>query len=627
MDTNLLTRSETVDLFKRLAEAPRASSWNAESRTVEVIFSTGAPVERYDSRGAFTEVLDVAGFEGAEGAPVLDHHRRDSFEAMLGSVVSARAIGGKAHATLKLSPHNPVADRIANELADGTRLGVSVGYTVEDWKERTDRKSGRREKIATRWTVREVSLVLVPADRQATTRGESMTVKPAQAKEPEAPVNTPENTVTAPEKEETPAAERAAVNVEIRSIAKITGLDQGWIDKQIDSEASVEEARAAAFEAMKTRAEPTTQIRNTAAEVVTDHTDPEARALVIGEALYARANPGHEISERARGYAHMSTLDVARDCLSTRGISVAGLAPTKLIERALHTTSDFPLILGDAVNRTLRKGYQAAPSGLKRAGRKTTAKDFREKHRLALSAGDGLEKVNEAGEFKSGSLAEAGETYRLLTFGRIFSISRQALVNDDIGAFTDLSRRLGQTAAASEANFLVDLLTENAGLGPTMSDNKKLFHADHGNLANPGTALSVASLSAARTGLRKQTGLKGEAISVTPKYLVVPPELETDAEKLLAQITAAKAEDINPFSGSLELVVEPRLSDGLRWYVAASPAEIDGLEYAYLEGEEGPQIETKAGFEVDGVQIKVRLDFGAGMVEWRSWYANPGSAE
>ena len=125
--------------------------------------------------------------------------------------------------------------------------------------------------------------------------------------------------------------------------------------------------------------------------------------------------------------------------------------------------------------------------------------------------------------------------------------------------------------------------------------------------------------------MRKQVGLTGELISVSPKFLVVAPDLETSAEQLLATIAAAKTQDVNTFSGKLTLIVEPALS-GLTWYVTAAPAEIDGLEYAYLEGHEGPAIETEAGFRIDGIEIKVRLDYGAGFVEHRGWYKNVGAA-
>jgi Mu-like prophage major head subunit gpT len=170
----------------------------------------------------------------------------------------------------------------------------------------------------------------------------------------------------------------------------------------------------------------------------------------------------------------------------------------------------------------------------------------------------------------------------------------------------------------------VDLVTKASGAGPTMSDGKTLFHADHGNIGTAG-APSLTTFAEARQLMRRQTGLSGQPISVTPRVVMVPPELETIAEKELAEIAPARSEDVNPFAGALSVVVEPRLADTGRWYVTAAPSEIDGLEYAYLEGAPGPQIESRNGFEVDGVQIKVRLDFGAGFVDWRGWFTNPGA--
>jgi hypothetical protein len=108
-------------------------------------------------------------------------------------------------------------------------------------------------------------------------------------------------------------------------------------------------------------------------------------------------------------------------------------------------------------------------------------------------------------------------------------------------------------------------------------------------------------------------------IDVTPRFVLVPPDLETDMEKALSAIQATKTNDVNPFA-ALSLVVEPRLASATKWYVVADPAMVDGLEFAYLEGAPGPQIESKVGFEVDGVQTKVRLDFGCGWIDHRGWY-------
>src|SRR5262249_23457797 len=163
----------------------------------------------------------------------------------------------------------------------------------------------------------------------------------------------------------------------------------------------------------------------------------------------------------------------------------------------------------------------------------------------------------------------------------------------EINAFDRLPKMFGIMASALEAQTLANLIISN----PQLSDGKAVFHTGHANLSATADPIGVSSISKARLAMRKQTGLNGaELISVTPKYLWVPSAQETAAEQALAIIAAAKVEDTNPFSGKLTLVVEPRLTSDTAWYISASPAEIDGLEYAYLESEQGPMIETRAGF-------------------------------
>ena len=613
-----------LDIITR-REPLKASTWDSEAWTFEAVLATGTPVERFDSRGTFNEILSLSQTAWPDRVPLLDSHNRESVDRQIGYVDNLQVVGGDLRGRVTLSRHNAQAQRIAAELSDGHTFGVSIGYSVSKWSERKNSGSGRREKIATAWTLMEASLVVIPADHHAGIRGTPMTVKtdPALTPEETAAETPPETTATASEDN------RAAVNTEIRSIARVASLPQEWIDRQIDGGASVEEARAAAFEAMKTRTAKNTEIRNTRVEVIAEHDDIYGRGAAMGEALYQRINPGHTPSERARAYVGLTIPDMARDSLRARGIITTGLSAATVIERALggmHLTSDFPIALGDVVGRTLRDAYKAAPSGIRQFGRKTTSRDFRAKHRIQLSSAPTLEKVNEGGEFTHGTLAEAKESYQVDTFGRIIAVSRQILVNDDLGAFFDFARPMGQAAAAFEAKFLVDLVTTASGVGPTMNDGKALFHAGHGNLDGTGAPPNVTSLTSARTAMRRQKGLANEPISVTPKYLLVPPELETAADQLVAAITAAKTDDVNPFT-RLVPVVEPRLADTSRWYVVADPAEIDGLEYAYLEGQEGPQTITEPGFDVDGLRVRVRLDFGAGFVDWRGWYTNPGAAE
>ncbi|MGR3747794.1 MULTISPECIES: prohead protease/major capsid protein fusion protein [unclassified Paracoccus (in: a-proteobacteria)] len=593
-------------LTRRATLAPATADPGA--RTVEVVWSTGAPVRRRDMAGQYIERLSLdpqaVDLSRLEGASVLDAHRQTAVRDVLGSVRSAAVDSKRGTAFIQFSAR-PEVEPVWQDVLAGILRHVSVGYSVEDWAETTE--NGVRVLTAVRWTPHEISLVPTPADPGAHIRMETEM--------------TDTNTTPAPCEAQT----RAEANAEIRSIARIAGLDQSWIDGQIDGGADPDTARRAAFEALAKRSAPAIRTEQVRVEMGESQDDPALRARQMGEALYARINPRHDLSEPARRYAYATPVDMAKELLTLRGESTMALSPASLVTRALHTTSDFPIILGDTVGRVLRDAYQAAPSGIRRLGRQTTARDFRAVNKIMLGEAPLLEKLNEHGEIKAGTMAEAREAYKVETWARKIGVTRQVLVNDDLGAFADLARRMGQAAAETEARILVTLLEAGSGNGPTMSDGKTLFHADHGNKAGTGAVISDATLSAARLALRTQKGIEDRTIRVTPRNLLVPPALETTAEKWLASIAPATAADVNPFSGSLSLVVEPRLSSATRWYVTADPGEIDGLEFAYLSGAEGPQVESRSGWDVDGVEIRVILDFGAGFIDHRGWFMNAGA--
>ena len=598
--------TDTVTLLTRRADLAPASA-NRDARTVEVIWSTGSPVRRRDMVGQYIERLSLApeavDLSRLQGASVLDAHRQSAVRDVLGSVQSASVDGQRGTALIRFSSR-PEVEPLWQDVLSGILRHVSVGYSVEEWAETAE--NGARLLTAVRWTPHEISLVPTPADPGAHIRMETHMTDTTTPSPPEAQT-------------------RAAINTEIRSIARIAGLDQTWIDGQIDAATDADSARRAAFEALATRSAPTIRTEQVRVEMGDSQDDPALRARQMGEALYARINPRHDLSEPARRYAYATPVDMAKELLTLRGESTMALSPASLVTRALHTTSDFPIILGNTVGRVLRDAYQAAPSGIRRLGRQTSARDFRSVNKIMLGEAPLLEKLNEHGEIKAGTMAEAREAYKIETWAKKIGITRQVLVNDDLGAFADLARRMGQGAAETEARILVTLLEANSGNGPTLSDSKALFHADHGNKATSGAAISDTTLSAARLALRTQKGIEGRVIRVTPKNLLVPPALETVAEKWLATIAPATAADVNPFSGAMSLVVEPRLSSATRWYVTADPSEIDGLEFAYLSGNEGPQVESRSGWDVDGVEIRVILDFGAGFIDHRGWFQNAGA--
>lgn len=594
-----------LDCQTRAAFAPK--SLNREARTVDVILSSGAAVQRHDFDGPYSERLEInpkAIDLSRLPVSLLDTHRQDGVANILGSLIAAKVEGGQLVGTLRISARH---DAILDDIETGVIRSISIGYSVQSYNDKTE-AGGQKVKTATRWTLIEASFVSVPADPLATVRSQPM------------PPTTDTQTITAPT--QAPVQTRAMINGEIRALATTLNLAPSFADGQIDREATIEQARAAAIAEVQTRAAAPGQ------QVTAMHQidSPEAVATRIGEALFSRTNPAHKPSEAARPYMAHTLLDVARDCLTRANVSTNGLNAADMFTRAgQHTTSDFPIILGDTVNRALRAGYATAPATLKTVAKQTTAKDFRNKTSIQLGEAPTLERVNEAGEFKHGTMAEAKESYAIDSFGKIISFSRKAMINDDLGALMDMAGKWGQASIEFEAQFLVNLLIANAGLGPVIGDTNTLFHASHGNLAGSGAVLSEATLSAARLAMRTQKGLAGKPINVAPKFLIVPPHLETTAEKLLATIQATKTGDVNPFGGKMELLVEARLTSATRWYIAADPATIDGLEYAYLQGEEGPQVESRAGFEVDGMQFKVRLDFGAAFLDHRGWYTNAGA--
>jgi hypothetical protein len=231
--------------------------------------------------------------------------------------------------------------------------------------------------------------------------------------------------------------------------------------------------------------------------------------------------------------------------------------------------------------------------------------------------------VPESGEVTFGTRAEAKESFSLRTFARIFSISRQAVINDDLAAFGDAARAWGVAAANVEADVLYDLIS---GDGVELEDDVSLWNATHGNVAGETAALDVDGLSNARKALRDTKGLDGVTpLNLVPKFLLVGSANETQGEKTLATLAAATVDDANPFSGKLTLLVEPRISD-YAWFVFADPVQAEVLSYANLGDATGPQLATRDGWTVLGQEFRAVDDFGAGATGYRGAFKNAGAA-
>lgn len=580
-----------AETYIRRATLPE-NSWDEATHTVRAVISTGAPVMRRDSRGPYTEVLDLSAInpEDLIDAPLLNNHRQAGATDTIGLIKSASRTAQGIEAVLRLSAADDVAP-IRQRIADGTLRSLSIGYSVQQWADSVT--DGQRQRTATAWRINEVSFVNLPADAGAKIRSQDMP-------------DTIDNS---------PVIDRKAANAGIRAVAEAANLDRAWADTAIDDGLSVEEARSRAFEAMTSRTRSMPAIRATAPA----NDDPTVILARRQDALYARMT-GTAPKDECRAYVHESLLDTAKAILIERGQSIIGLSRDEVLYRAQHSTSDFPNLLTGTGQRVLLDAYAAAATPLKTVCRQGSRTDFRTGSALRISGLQRLQKVAEGGEIKAQTRAEAVESYGLSSYGSTFSLTRQAIVNDDLGAFKDWGNAAGKAAADTEADELVSLLTLNSD-GPAMQDGKKLFHTAHGNLATAASALSIDSLSAARLAMRTQKGIAGEVIGITPKYLLVGPALETAAESLLTSITPNSTEDVNPFGGKLQLLVEPRLT-GNGWYVFS---DLPVIEYSYLSGAPGPQIASREGWDVLGMEYRVVLDFGCGATDWRGAYRNAGA--
>ncbi|MFA7521295.1 MAG: ClpP-like prohead protease/major capsid protein fusion protein [Halothiobacillaceae bacterium] len=319
----------------------------------------------------------------------------------------------------------------------------------------------------------------------------------------------------------------------------------------------------------------------------------------------------------------MSTVDIARTFLSQRGRSIRSSKPSAIIKAAM-TTSDLPDLLENVANKGLMNGFRESEAATHRIWtRQGMLTDFKPASRAAMSEAPSLDIVPENAEYKNGALSDAKETIRLDTYGKIVSVSRQMLVNDDLGELARLPFAMGQAAARKEADLVYGLLTKN----PQMRDGNTLFGSAH---ANKGTAaaLSVESLGEARKLMRLQKGLAGEStLNTSPRFLIVPASLETAAEQLLAAIRPSTVSEVVPnWVQGLTLVVDSRL-DGdseTAWYLAANPEQVDTIEVARLDGD-GVSTESNEGFFVDRTDFKVRLDVGAAVLDWRGLVMNEGA--
>ncbi len=555
--------------------APRFGDYDEGAYTFKAIVATNTPVQRRDQKGPFLEVLDPAGliFDPTHDLPLLENHMQ-SARSICGAVRELKIDGPSVKATIHLSNADDL-EPIRQRLKDGSLKSVSAGYRVHRWDESRDPAIGQRTKTATKWEILEVSLVAIPADPNATIQ----------------------RSLTMP-------FDLNTRNQLIETLRSACGLASNWGEDLGEEAVTDDQVREAARDAMTQRAAPAIRVQTRSND------NPAEVQTRAADALAFRMGSG-SLPDASREFVNMSLMEHARDAVQRAGHSVRGMSSDEVLQRAL-TTSDFPLVVSNAANKVVADGYRIAESPLKVLFRQRSLSDFKTSTAVRLGGMGMLAEMTESGEFTATSRGEEGETLQLRTFGRRLDLTRKLIINDDLGLFADTTRALGEAAAATEAQLMVDLLLGTDKL----SDGQRLFHASRSNIVAPAGDV-IEALTAGRLVLRKQTNLDGKTpIQATPKYVVCGPSMETKLEIALMTIQPTDTASVNPHAGKYQLLVDPRITDDT-WFVFADPAQCAVFNQAVFSTAPGPQIQRQEAWDTLGVSFRCWMDTGVGFAGWR----------
>lgn len=370
----------------------------------------------------------------------------------------------------------------------------------------------------------------------------------------------------------------------------------------------------------------------TKVETVSDEADKRKDAVVAS--ILARAGVVQDAASRAalasNPYRGDRLLDTARASLQRAGVNVAGMTPMEIVASAFtQGTSDFPVLLENAMHKTLQAAYATAALTWSRFCATGSVSDFRAHNRYRTGSFGSLDAVNELGEFTNKSIPDGEKgSITATTKGNIINLSRTAIINDDLGAFVGLSNMLGRAAARTVEADVYAMLALNSGLGPTMGDSKPLFDAAHGNITTS-AAITMAALDLDRVAMASQKDVSGnDYLDLRPAVLLVPIGLGGTARSINdAQYdpdTANKLQKPNIVNGLFRDIVDTPRMTGNRRYLFADPSEAPVLEVAFLDGNQNPYLELQNGFDVDGARYKVRLDYGVAAVDYRGAVTNAG---
>lgn len=333
----------------------------------------------------------------------------------------------------------------------------------------------------------------------------------------------------------------------------------------------------------------------------------------------------HSLQER-----NMNPYAMSEEQLKAEVFGAPGSQTSQLRMGGNLSTSDFPAIMENVLNKIARRPYELANRTWEPFVKRTTAKDFKPMSRPVLNdiyIDEVKDKVKEGGEYQRAKMSDSTEKYSVEKWGKIVGFTWEALINDDLSQFDRTVSSLVGGWAQAQNRMIYSLLTSTSALANganVMYDNNILFHTSHKNLIASGTAISIDALNAARVKLLNQKAPNGNLLNLMARFLVVGPNnIQTAEQYTSVNFTPNQAGLINKFGPTLTPIVDANIT-GNDWYLIVAPTDLEGIEVATLNGNE-VYTESKYSFAVDGYEVKARFTFGMKALDWRFAVKNPGA--
>jgi len=652
---------QTVDLPLMSRSAP-VGSVDADARTLDVVFSTGSTVRRtraigFDTRIPYDETIivsaDAVNMERLNaGAPVLDSHENWTTLSQIGVVERAWIDGANAMARVRFPQEgiDPSADRLFALVSDGIVRNVSVGYSQDVVRIiAAEKRDDVERRIVERWTPYEISFVTIPADAGAQVRSEDARqdgtrLSPAVIISTSPKTRTKENgmpvaseimpaapAVTDPVTSPLPAgpdlsAERQR-SAEITDLATRHNLDAALMQRGIREGMTVEQFRAHAFDALAAQQPFASHIR-------VERDETETRRAAMEESLALRLGASGQPSEAARGYTDMSFVELAAERLGLRRFGSSYAAREEVLRSAMHTTSDFPILLENAVNRSLASSYQLALPTYREIAVREDFNDFRPHTTVSVGDFPLLQTISEAGDIRFGTVGEKKESVAVIPYAVGLSFTRQMMLNDSLSGLAAVIARYGQSVALFEEKTAYAVKSLNSGDGPTLLEGAApMFTTGRTNKAGTASAITIAAVGLGRQAMRGYKSIPSGAPGDTgnellfnaPAIILVGPAKETEAEQFVStQIVPSARAEVNVFQGRLRPVVTPLIS-GNSWELYTDKSVRANFRWGLLNGYNVPRVRIDNPFGVQGTQMSVEHDFGFGAIDWRAGYRNAGA--